>query len=508
MIVTREILSAKAAGIGHRLEQFRGLIIIAGGRLSQMAAQILMIRALTTYLAPEEVGRNYLLLSLASWFSLVLINPVSTYVGRCLLEWNQDGRARMNYLRFWKYASVVAIVAAGLLIIIQKTIGLGVTIRIPFLLWLILGGLLFGSIGGGVLVGLNILARRGTFVVLSNLIVWGGLGFSIFLIREFSANAEFWVTGQLLGQALVIGPAVFLLWRLLSRTSQASLKADQSSSFTLPIVFRFSWPLAISVGLFWLQSEGYRFVLNSVTGEATLGFFAAGYSIGAGLMIAFETLFNQFYQPIFYRAISDKDTAGRAKAWNDYASAYLPTILLVGAFVALGGPFLVRLVAGQKFQGVAPVVAMATIVESFRMVSSAYYMAALAERDMRTLILPGTAGAVVALLGVYLLAPWNPLIGTGLALCLAAASVTVSVGIKLRAAIPIVIPWNRVTLAALLVLPMGLIFFSANGIAPESGKIQAIMILAVTGAYMLATQFILAKKWMFHGRYSTNGSRF
>jgi O-antigen/teichoic acid export membrane protein len=469
------------------------------GRVLQGLAQLVAIGAITSLLPAAEVGRNYLLLSLISWFSLVLVNPVTTYVGRNLLEWNALGKASGYYRMLGGYvlcvATVAAIAASGL----NQTTGLGVFIEVPALLWLVLGGVLLGASASTTVTGLNILGRRTVFVLFSNLIAWGGVGLSVVFVRGISPSAESWVAGMLTAQALVSAAAAWLLLRCLSPGSQSRAPLDTGPAFSLTAVLPFAWPLSASVGFFWLQSEGYRFVLSGVAGEAMVGRFAASYAIGAGLMIAYETVFNQYYQPIYYRAITGRDAGGRAAAWNEYASAYLPTIVPVAVFVALGGPLLLRLIVAEQFQGSAVVVAMAVATEAFRMVSASYYNVGLAQRDMRMLILPVGTGALVALAGVSVLARWDPLVGTGEALGLAAMAVMVLSWASARRELPIELPWRRIALGAALAIPMGALYWVPGWVAFDPGKTQAVMIIGTASIYLLATQYVLARRWIYQG---------
>jgi O-antigen/teichoic acid export membrane protein len=393
------------------------------GRVSQGVAQLVAIGAMTALLPAAEVGRNYLLLSLISWFGLVLVNPVTTYVGRNLLERNALGKASDHYRKLAGYVLCAATGAAVVALGLERTTGLGTSIEVPALLWLVLGGVLLGASASTIATGLNILGRRMAFVLFSNLLAWGSVGLSVVFVKGISPSAEAWVAGTLAAQAVTSAVAGCLLLRCLSPRGQSRAPLQTGPAFTLHAVLRFAWPLSAAAGLFWLQSEGYRFVLSEVAGEAAVGRFAASYAIGAGLMIAYETAFNQYYQPIYYRAITDRDAGGRVAAWNDYASAYLLTIVPVAVFVALGGPLLLKLIVAERFEVSAIVGAMATATEAFRMVSASYYNVGLAQRDMRMLILPVGAGALVALAGVSVLARWDPLVGTGVSLGLAAVVV-------------------------------------------------------------------------------------
>ena len=50
-------------------------------------------------------------------------------------------------------------------------------------------------------------------------------------------------------------------------------------------------------------------------------------------MVSFDGLFNQYYQPIFYNEIANSTEEQRTIAWNKYAHAFFPAIVLVMLYI-------------------------------------------------------------------------------------------------------------------------------------------------------------------------------
>jgi O-antigen/teichoic acid export membrane protein len=96
----------------------------------------------------------------------------------------------------------------------------------------------------------------------------------------------------------------------------------------------FAWPVAISVGFNWLQTQGYRFFVADSLGLIALGLFVAGYGISAGLMAAFESVLTTYFQPRFYKRVSNNNLVDQSLAWNKYAGAILPSLILVTFLLA------------------------------------------------------------------------------------------------------------------------------------------------------------------------------
>lgn len=478
------------------MSPLRSVGTIAAGRLFLIACQVVSIRALTTFLGPAEVGRSYIILSLLAWFGLVLASPVCTYVDRFLLDWTRSGSAKGYYIKFFRYLLLSAFLAVVFLSLAHAFWGFGIAIQLPFLILILAASMLAGPVSSAFLNGLNILEQRGWFVLLSNFLSWGGLGISIFLAMSIAPTAEFWITGQLVAQAVIAFIAGTKLWRLLDQSTGTAQVDYKHADFAPRVVVRFAWPLALGVAVFWIQTQGYRFILAVIANEAAVGFFAVAFAIGAGLMVAFEIVFTQFYQPLYYRAIAGRDKAGRVEAWNAYASAYLPIIVLIATFVALSGPYLLRLFTSAEFHQVGVVVAWAAAIEALRMISGTYYMGVLAERDTRILIIPSTMGAIVATLGVLYLAPWHVFHGTGLALWLGALTNMLGISVALKRKLPITLPWRRIAYAALMIVPLVVIFILAGKLVSTSDWVDALLILVVSGMYLLGAQFALARAWL------------
>lgn len=478
---------------------WRDAVVLVCGRGLEAIGQVVAIRALTTFLSPYEAGRYYLLLGVVSWIGLGVVNPVWTFCGRKLIEWAEEGSASHRIAAFTRFVLVVALIGSVLVIAARQTIGLGFEVSIPWLASIALGLLLCGQMASAFIAALNILGRRIPYVVFKNLILWGGAGLSALGAVVIAGRSELWIGGQIAMSAIVAAAAGILLLRNLRNTgrSDVTAQAKRPKLASTTAVFHFAWPLSIAVCLYWIQTQGYRFVLAGVGGEASVGMFVAGYSIGAALLVAFEALTTEFYQPIFYRALVAQDTPGRVAAWNEYAAWYLPSIALMAVYVAASGPFLLRLIAGERFQGLGGVVAWAAVTESVRLVSSAFYMAAVAELDMRQLIVPGILGAASALVGVGILSPLSEFHGTGFALFLAASSVMLAMGFGLRRWLAIAIPWTRLGKAVAIATPVMVVLPVAAHSLPHPTSTQALTILIAGGCYTMISQLWLGRRMLF-----------
>lgn len=477
------------------MTSFQDLLILSLGRALQVLAGLVTIKTATTLLSPSDVGSMNQLMSLAILGTSALLIPVAAYISRGCLEWMDSGtlsRRLGSYLLIvLTVTPVLGLVAWAIQSQFMLVAGVGAA-WVGGLVALYTVGVSLHTMGTS---GLNLIGHRFLYVLFGNIAVWGGLILALWYSKG-EASPEMWLLGIFCGFLLSS-----LSYALLDRYARANVPAHSSDapgtlSFDWRTVFMFVWPQAMVFVLWWIQSQSYRFVLTWVADIATVGLFAAGYMICSVPMQTFETLFNEFYSPTLFRALKGQDTQGMARAWNAYAAAYVPAVILFGAFLVGNAAFMVKLLLGEQFQIVTPILIWPALTETFRAISSTLHQLGLAKIDMTVNVLPVVIGALVAPTLVYLLGSYEPLLGTALALLTAGVAVfAVVVPISYRA-LPIVWPIRRIMYAAALGVPlclMGRVMGTGLGELSES---KAVIALVTSGMVMLLLQYVLAKEWL------------
>lgn len=471
------------------------VIILTVGEILLMLTSIVSIRISTTFLSAAEIGRFNIILAVCGLFNLSAIGTVGNYVNRKLMEWKEEGSARKHLISFGKYLLVLAFVATFIVFLIQKSFGIGINIRLPWLLFLVFGGILFVSGNLAYISYLNLLGHRFWFMFLSVLTRWLGLGVSTYLVLYISADAERWLLGLLIGQLFFAIPAFFLLFRLLAK-SIPTIRVENDKSFTLPVIFRFVWPLAISTFLYWLQTQGYRFIIEKTSGIEILGFFAVGFGIGATIMSTFDLLFNEFYSPIFYSQIAHSDDEKRIEAWNKYAANFFPALILIAIFAIVNNSLIARILTALKFHWVGYIIVWGILSESCRMMASVIGLVTHAQFETKKLVLPGVSGVTVAVGGMFFLTRWHPFNGPGLALLIGWLTTLLFLWKEMRKLLAITFPWQRIIKSLLISLPMILIFLTAKSIIPQPAFLQVALILIAGGLYLAGAELFMAKEWL------------
>lgn len=488
------------------MTSFHNLIILGLGRGLQVVAGLVTIKLATTLLSPAEIGTMNQVMSLAILGPSALLAPVALYIHRGLFEWVDAGvvSARLtSYLLLVLTAAVILGLAAwALQYQLALVSGIG-PVWVGALVALYLLGYSTHTMAASAFV---LLGYRITYVVFSNLAVWGGLAFAFYLSLDHG-SPETWLLG-IFGGFLVSSCSYVLLYRY-TRTDSPSISTATATRPALPFdwqsVLMFAWPQALAFGLWWIQSQSYRFILDWVADIANVGLFAAGYMICSVPIQTFETLFNEFYAPTLFHAFKGQDAAGMARAWNAYARAYIPAVILFGSFMAGNASFLVKLVLGEQFQAVTSILIWAALTETMRAVSSSLHMLGVAKVDMTVNLLPVVVGAVVAPTMVFLLAPHDPLLGTAIALFVASgAGLATVIPVSYRA-LPVIWPTRHIVTALVLGLPLGLMGYIVGASLGELTEGKAVMALAVSGLTMLLLQYSVGKKWL-RGVYPSAGA--
>lgn len=430
------------------------MIVVLFGNAAQFILLVLTMRLATSYLPPEEMGRLSLITATTAFFALFLINPVGVFINRRFHAWDALGRAKYYLQLHWGYLLVVSVIAAGSLTLLNELSVLGDKFNTVWLLAIVCGSLLFNTINQTAIPSLNLLEFRRHFFILTLATIGLGLLSALLLVSHFVPTAEYWLMGLLMGQAglAVLGVAV-----LFSKLKM-SVAVQRPTVAHLHLLFSFAWPVAISVGFNWLQTQGYRFFAADALGLASLGLFVAGYGISAGLMAAFEAVVTTYFQPRFYRQVSTNNATEQSLAWNQYAGAILPSLMLVTVLLAGLAPELTRFLVGPAYQSASQFVIWGVLAEGTRVVAGVYGISAHAKMKTRLLLWPNLLGAIICIALIRLLAPSFGAHGVGLARSLAGIGLVVAMHYLMLNALEMSPPYREIFKAGLM---GGLLFLIA-----------------------------------------------
>ena len=388
-----------------------------------------MMRVATTLLSPAEFGKVSLVLTTIAFFALFLVNPVGMFINRRLHAWDSAGVAKDYLLLYVIYLLLVALAAAiGLSFFFMiGLVNFGITIG--WLILLVCSSLVFNTINQTSIPLLNMLGNSKSFVLLSVATLATSFIFA-FLLVNLQPIAQYWLLGLLLGQ---------IIFALLGTQVLFAKLHDTLKSHALPKIgkqhfkelFNFAWPVSIATAFAWLQGQGYRYLMDSQLGLYQLGLFVAGYAISAGIISAFESVLTTYFQPRLYREVTLANPHKQAQAWQRYATAVIPPLILTVSLVIILAPELTRILLGKDFQSAGIFLIWGALAEAARVLMGVYSLIAHVHMRTRGLIMPNIVGAALSITLSALLIPIMGATGAGIGLMVSGFFVVVAMHIFL-----------------------------------------------------------------------------
>ena len=455
-----------------------------------MLLALVSMRVMTRLLSGEEVGHVYLILSFASYFSLVFLSPVGLYITRRLHSWHQAKVLPSRYKVYHAYVAAVSLLSIPVLYLVKVWFGIGAGIPTGGMLAVVAAFIYFGTWNSTFIPALNMLNYRRSFVLLTTSTLLLCLLFSAALVVWGPGpGGLFWLAGQIAGLAALAAAALAYLGAKVWRGAQDSSEAGVSPA-GLKSVYRFSLPLLVTSLFMWLQSQSYRVIVEHNIGPEFLGMMAVGLGIASSVGAAVEALLQQVYYPIYYSEINTDDQAQRKRAWQKMAGVMLPLYLLIMLFVSFLARHLVTVLVDPKFSAAAFFTVFGAWLEFSRI--TANILSSVAHSEMRTdyLAKPYAYGGLFSVLGVAagsLLPGYRYLVPA--ALVLGGGLTLYHMAVNMRKIMPLNINRKELRLALLLSLPLPLALLVPGGSLPLS-----IGVLAVFGAYLLWAQYLLYRR--------------
>lgn len=404
------------------------MLMIVFGRVLQLLLLFATIKISTTLLLPAEMAKVFLVSSIVSFYAMLLINPVGMFINRHLHEWNAQGKVQHYFNYFLLYLLVVCGIAVASLYVLVEFGWVVVHTTAVWAVLLVGGSLLFTTINQAFIPGLNLLGYRGLFVALTLATSATSLVVAIVFVIGSAPKAEYWMSGLLAGQLIF----ALMGWNIFSRKLNVSDTLQKPTKQHISVLIGFAWPISIAVGLGWVQTQSYRFMMESGLGLHALGLFVAGYGVSSGLIAAFESVFTTYLQPMFYKNISSGNVIVQSKAWSEYAGAIIPSLILVGLVIFATAPELTRVMLGPEYLSSYQFIRWGVIAEIARVISGVYGMVAHARMKTRLLLAPSLVGAFWSIALIWWLMPIYGSNGVGVALMLSSVIACVLICISTR----------------------------------------------------------------------------
>ncbi len=183
------------------------------------------------------------------------------------------------------------------------------------------------------------------------------MGLSLLLLVVFKLGADSRVIAQLLACFISFIISLYLLFKdnLISIFVWDKSYIKEALSFGVPL-------LPHTFGLFLIAMTG-RFVINNYLGLSEAGIYMVAVQLSTSMSIVFDAI-NKAYVPWLFERLKYEDNQEKRRiVRNTYV--YFITILIVVAFAFALGPFIVTLIAGEKYKSAGDVIGWLCLGQAF-----------------------------------------------------------------------------------------------------------------------------------------------
>lgn len=367
------------------------MLILGLGRVTQMIVMFASYRLLSSFFTAAELSSYYFLLSISGFFGLLIANPIGMYLSRIIHTAKSQKKLNSVVLLFLKVFSVTSLIVLPIIFIFRSKIDES-QLGIYFIAFALLLYVLGSTLNGFFITALNILSKNIPFVILTALTAITGLIFSISVVTLYDNSPVLWMLGQAIASILFGLIAVLILKR--------SVSGDKSS-FTLnrKELLNFSVPILITNIFIWIMTQSFRFILKGSVDDTLLGEMAFGLGMATGIAVAVEYLFHQLLLPDFYSGI-DQDRQLREDSWNQLFFKSVPAFICLAMYMTILSPFIMNVMAHEKFKNAYIFFALGSIVEMFRMTGSMVNLAFHSEMKTAKSVKSYMIGGTVTLVGI------------------------------------------------------------------------------------------------------------
>lgn len=359
------------------------VVYVTVGRFFQILIVAAQFRILTELLNETEIAKVYVLYAYQGFISLFLISPIGQYFTR-LTRVLAHKRKLISSLFLQILFIIVASMLGSTVILLYSitTEGLfdGDLVTLVFML------AACSSVFQTVIPTLNILNHQVVFTNLNLANAILAFLISFFLVTNYEASINYWVSGQI-SSTLLLG--LLGLIYLIKKYPEDQVTITGVKSTLRRINFKnlsqFAVPLMVTALGIWFLGAGYRLVV--VTDVSILQFagFVVSYALVNQLFSAFENLLHVIMQPQLYNDI--KKFGSDSAFLRFYRTSMLLTIYFTLVF-ALSMPEFFKILISSQYEDFLGFTFFILAIEALRVVFNLNLQAFTIKRRTSLLYFP------------------------------------------------------------------------------------------------------------------------
>ena len=373
----------------------KDIFLISTGNIFRIFLVIGYSRLMTFYLNYDQLSKYYIIFSIYTFFSFIIIGSIGHYINRKTIEWINDNSLKDGLLKLFINLLIPITLFAFISVFIYTYLVYDSVSYSLIICSLICSLIIFKTSSESIYPIFNIInlnLKYIFFLLLFNLL---NLILSTFFVYIFDFTFQYWMLGLVASNILI----TFISWRSLLN----NFNFTRPSNINYQEIFSFSSNILIGHVLIWLLTDGFRLIAEQKFTTENLGILILGLVVSTQIFGIIESMLNQLLYPNYLKNISDVNFEKRSEAFNDYLSKVLPIILFIAIFITLfSSEVLSVLIDSSKINSnLINIFQIGLWIEFFRVLINTLKHITTSEYKTSRIILPYLVGAIVFLIGAF-----------------------------------------------------------------------------------------------------------
>lgn len=371
----------------------KDILILGLGNIPRFILLIAYTRLQTYFLDYENLSKFYLVFSIYTFFSFIIIGPIGTYVTRNILEWYKSNQINSGLkLIFIRFIVPIAILA---FIVISSFGSVFHITSNPFLISCIIFFIIIAKTANELVFPVfNLIDKNSIYLFL--ILIFHVLNpvFSVLIIKIYEPTFSYWLIGLILSNLVV----AVIGWNIISKLPQnSSIKIDFSQ------LKSFSYYIMMGNILAWILTDGYRFIAEDKIGLENTGILILALMAASQIFANIEVLMNQFLVPRYLQRIAKADYTSRSKAFNNLLNVSVPVYLIITILTIQFSEFIINIIIDKSKINLSLIGAFITGVwiEFFKIILNTLKNISTSEYKTKAIFPPFFLGALILLCGMF-----------------------------------------------------------------------------------------------------------
>jgi len=375
----------------------KDIFLISTGNIFRILLVIAYSRLMTYFLDYDQISKYFIVFSIYTFFSFIIIGSIGNYVNRKTIEWVKDKTLKDGLLKLLKNILVPIIIIAFFSVFLYSYI-VYESVNYSLLICLLVCSLiLFKTSSEGIYPIFNLLNLNSKyifFLILFNLL---NLILSSLFVYFFDFSFQYWMLGLISSNFLI----ALISWNSLGQ----EFKLNNKSSLNYKEIYSFSSSIIVGHFLIWFLTDGFRFIAEYKFSSDNLGILILGLVVASQIFAVIENVLSQLLYPIYLKNISNKTFEKRSEAFNVYLNKLIPIILFIAIFISLSSyEVLTVLVDSSKINNELIIIFQIGLwIEFLRISINTFKYITISEYKTSKIIIPFSFGAITFFTGIVFL---------------------------------------------------------------------------------------------------------